>query len=69
MSQMGLARDAIQKKWVTQADTGYWMVKGSDGITPYAVTLFPKETCSCSPVGTCYHIMECKLMVGINIKI
>uniref|UniRef100_A0A1X7UC89 Uncharacterized protein n=1 Tax=Amphimedon queenslandica TaxID=400682 RepID=A0A1X7UC89_AMPQE len=42
-TQIGLARDAIHKKLVTLADTGCWLVKGTDGVTPYAVTLRPEE--------------------------
>ena len=66
-SQLGLARDALQKKWVTLADTGCWIVRGSDGVTPYVVTLFPKETCSCSAIKCYYHIIACKLMIGLSI--
>ena len=36
---------AISKKYVTQADTGYWIVRGTDGSKSYDSTLFPKETC------------------------
>ena len=67
-SQIGLARDAIYQKRVHLADTGCWLVKGSDGKTPYAVRLFPKETCSCPAVKACYHIMACKLMIGLSIE-
>lgn len=67
-SQIGLARDAIHQKRVHLADTGCWLVKGSDGKTPYAVTLYPKETCSCPAVKACYHIMACKLMIGLSVE-
>ena len=67
-SQIGLARDAIHQKRVHLADTGCWLVKGSDGKTPYAVTLYPKETCSCPAVKACYHIMTCKLMIGLSVE-
>ena len=67
-SQIGLARDAIHQKRVHLADTGCWLVKGSDGKTPYVVTLFPKETCSCPAVKACYHIMACKLMIGLSVE-
>jgi hypothetical protein len=46
-TQVGLAKDAILQNNVTLVNAGCWMVKGTDGQTPYAVTLFPKETCSC----------------------
>ena len=55
-SQLGLAHDAVANKWVTLAFPGCWIVRGTDGVTPYTVTLHPKETCSCS-TNNCYHIM------------
>ena len=67
-SQLGLAQNAVDKKWVTLADAGCWLVKGTDGRTPYAVTLFPKETCSCAAVKSCYHTMACKIMLGQNVQ-
>uniref|UniRef100_A0A1X7UCY2 Uncharacterized protein n=1 Tax=Amphimedon queenslandica TaxID=400682 RepID=A0A1X7UCY2_AMPQE len=47
-TQIGLARDAIHKKLVALADTGCWLVKGTDEkgtdeVTPYAITLRPEE--------------------------
>ena len=49
-SQLSLAHEAICNKRVSLTDEGCWVVIGSDGVTPYAVRLFPKETCSCSAV-------------------
>ena len=63
-SQIGLAHDAVKKKWVSLADGGCWIVRGTDGTTPFAVRLFPKETCSCAALKSCYHILACKLMTG-----
>lgn len=63
-SQLGLAHDAVEKKFVSLAEAGCWIVKGTDGCTPYIVTLFPKETCSCPATKSCYHIMACKIMLG-----
>lgn len=63
-SQLSLAHEAICNKRVSLTDQGCWVVIGTDGITPYAVRLFPKETCTCSAVKMCYHLMACKLMVG-----
>ena len=37
----------------------------NDAITPRAVKLFPKETCSCSCTRTCFHITAGRLMVGL----
>ena len=62
-SQLSLARNAVEKNLFTLATSGCWIVKGTDGMTPYAVTLFPKESCSCAS-KSCYHIISCKLMVG-----
>lgn len=56
-SQLGLAHHAIENKWFTLATDGCWIVKDNDGTTPYGLTLFPKETCSCLSQKGCYHIM------------
>lgn len=40
------------------------MVVGTDGSTPHAVRLFPKETSTCPAAGLCYHLIACKLMIG-----
>ena len=45
-------------------DKGCWIVRATDDETPYAVQVFPKESCS---VKMCYHIMACKLMIGQEI--
>lgn len=66
MSQLGLAREAVDNNWVSLPEKGCWIVKGSDGSTPNVVTLHPKETCSCAATKSCYHIMACKLMLGQN---
>ena len=66
-TQLSLAHEAICNKHVSLTDEGCWVVIGSDGITPYAVRLFPKETCSCSAVKMCYHLMACKLKIGQSV--
>ena len=66
-SQLGLAYQAIQSKQVTLVNSGCWMVIGTDGTTPYAVRLFPKETCSCPAASVCYHILACKIMIGQDV--
>ena len=35
---------------------------------PHAVTLFPKETCTCPSNTTCYHILAAKMSIGMNIS-
>ena len=66
-TQLGLAYEAIQNKRVSLVNSGCWMVVGTDGSTPYAVRLFPKETCTCPAGGLCYHLIACKLMIGQNV--
>ena len=66
-SQLALAREAIHGKRVMLTDKGCWMVRAADDETPYAVRLFPKESCSCPSARMCYHIMACKLMIGQEI--
>ena len=63
--QMSLAQSAISNQRVKLVDGGAWIVMENDGITPRAVKLFPKETCSCSSTRTCFHITACRLMVGL----
>ena len=41
------------------------MVIGTDDSTPYAVRLFPKESCTCPAAGLCYHVIACKL-IGVG---
>ena len=67
-SQLALAREAVHDKRVGLTEMGCWIVRGADNETPYAVRLFPKETCSCPSVKKCYHIIACKLMIGQDIS-
>lgn len=66
-SQLALAYEAINDDRVTLTEKGCWIVRGSDDETPYAVRLFPKETCSCPAVKMCYHLIACKLMIGQDV--
>ena len=43
------------------------MVKGSKQ-TKYFVTLFPKETCSCSATTRCFHIMAAMMAIGMPLQ-
>lgn len=65
---VGLAIDAVNKKLVTLADAGCWLVRSVNGTKPYAVTLLPKESCSCAAKKMCYHIMACRLMIGQTVE-
>ena len=67
-SQLALAREVVHDKRVGLTEMGCWIVRGADNETPYAVRLFPKETCSCPSVKKCYHIIACKLMIGQDIS-
>ena len=62
---LGLAQAAITANRVKLVQNGAWVVTEAEGTTPHAVTLFPKETCTCSSTKTCYHITACRLMVGL----
>ena len=65
MVNLGLAQAAITANRVKLVQNGAWVVTKAEGTTPHAVTLFPKETCTCSSTKTCYHITACRLMVGL----
>ena len=66
-TQLGLAYEAVRNKRVSLVNSGCWMVIGTDASTPYAVRLFPKESCTCPAAGLCYHVLACKLMIGQKI--
>ena len=67
-AQLSLAQDIVDRKYVTLADVGCWLVKSVNGETPHAVRLHPKETCTCSQAKGCYHILACKIMSGRDAK-
>ena len=64
--QIGLAQSATSNQRVNGIVGGAWFVMESDGITPRAVKVFRKETCSCSSTRTCYHITACRLMADLS---
>ena len=64
-THLGLANDAVTNNRIRAVGDGAWVVLEIDGVTPRAVRLFPKETCSCTSTRTCYHITACKMMVGL----
>ena len=43
---------------------GAFIVNGQKG--QYCVTLFPKETCQCVSISTCYHILAAKMSIGLE---
>ncbi len=46
---------------------GVFIVKNSEG-KHHAVTLFPKQTCTCPSTAECYHIISAKMSVGMQSK-
>ena len=63
-TQVGLAYTALKDSRVNLVGDGSFVVKELDGVTRRIVTLFPKETCSCPSVTTCFHIIACRKIVG-----
>uniref|UniRef100_A0A1X7T231 SWIM-type domain-containing protein n=1 Tax=Amphimedon queenslandica TaxID=400682 RepID=A0A1X7T231_AMPQE len=68
-SDVMLARSALANQRVKLVDDGAWIVTNGDRVTSCAVRLFPKETCSCSCTRTCYHIIACRLMLGLPLEV
>ena len=46
---------------------GCFTVKAREGA-PQAVQLFPKETCTCPAASTCYHILACRMSLGMKVE-
>ena len=46
---------------------GVFVVKNIEGKSN-AVTLFPKQSCTCPSTGECYHILAAKLSLGLPCK-
>ena len=64
-SQLSLARMVINNNRIScVAEKSVFLVQGSKG-NHYSVTLFPEEFCPCLSKGTCYHIIACRLAVGM----
>jgi len=52
--------DAIQ----FNANMKCFLVRGSDGETVRVVKVYPRPSCSCRPVGLCYHILAVQRSIG-----
>ena len=66
LSQESRAKKAVDDgKVVHNPQLKVFKVMGTN--RPHAVTLFPKETCTC-PSTSCYHILVAKMSIGINIQ-
>ena len=64
-SQESRAKRLLEEgKVVHNPSLKVFTVMGTD--RPHAVTLFPKETCTCPSTVRCYHIMAARMSVGIN---
>ena len=46
---------------------GVFVVRNSEGHH-HAVTLFPKQSCTCPSTGECYHIISAKMSLGMETK-
>lgn len=46
-------------------EVGSFVVEGSNG-NKYSVQLYPKETCSCPSLATCYHILAVQMSIGVE---
>ena len=46
---------------------GVFIVRNSEG-NHNAVTLFPKQSCTCASTGECYHIISAKMSLGLHSK-
>ena len=66
--QVAKAREALAGNLLTRnIQLGCFTVKTREG-NPHAVQLFPKETCTCPSTTTCYHILACKMSLGMAVE-
>ena len=49
------------------AKLGVFIVKNTEG-KHHAVTIFPKQTCTCPSTGECYHIISARMSLGMQPK-
>jgi hypothetical protein len=54
-----------QKKVYHVPEAGFFVVEGSNG-DKYSVQLYPKESCSCPSLATCYHILAVQMNIGVE---
>ena len=67
ISQIALARDAVENKRVELIAHMSSFIVQSHNKKTYSVQLFPKEKCNCPSTTTCWHIIASKLSLGILI--
>lgn len=65
-SRLSLAISAINNNRVKLVGNGAFVVTDGNGLTPHAITLFPKTSCSCTSTKACYHIAACKMAIGLD---
>ena len=66
--QVTKARQALADNMIQHnIQLGCFTVKAREG-TPQAVQLFPKETCTCPSTSTCYHILACRMSLGMKVE-
>ena len=65
-TQHSLAIEVVrQKKIYHVPEAGSFVVEGSNG-DKYSVQLYPKESCSCPSLATCYHILAVQMSIGVE---
>jgi len=68
-TQLGLAYEAIQNKHGSLVNSGCWLVVGTDGSTPYAVRLFPKEPVLVHVVYVGLYVCACAVLIKASIRV
>ena len=65
-TQHSLAIEVVRQKKVYHVpEAGSFVVEGSNG-DKYSVQLYPKESCSCPSLATCYHILAVQMSIGVE---
>ena len=65
VSQSAQAKLVIAENRISHdPNLGVFVVKNSQE-KPNAVTLFPKQSCTCPSISECYHILAAKLSLGL----
>ena len=64
-SQHGLARQVLQQRKITMVPEAKCFIVEDNNGDKFSVQLFPKESCQCSSLGVCYHILAARMSVGL----
>ncbi len=61
-----MSRYLIQNNMINfNQGLGVFTVVGTTG-TPHAITLFPKESCTCPSTNRCYHVLAVRMSIGLE---